>query len=154
MESFYHLNCDRRSRAKTFFSEKGQFFQSGHKAKHCLQRGCFTATIMGFSRSIIKEEIQSSKYDHRISRLLTSGQREGNKTRPRSYWLRQQCLVCLCWTPHYRAHDDTQGKNHFWPTWTVTRLHPATHQTGKGLLLFLFFSPLQILKSNFFKAFQ
>lgn len=110
---------------------------SSHKGPYCLQTLWFTAVIMGLSRLNIKEEIQSSKYDHRIYCWPLV-----NKKRPQSYWLRQHCLLCLCWTPHYSAHDDTLDKNHFWPTWGLTRLQPAAYQTGSQLLSF-FLSFLQ-----------
>lgn len=91
----------------------------------------------------LEEEIQSSKYDHRIFGQLTSGQQLGSKRRPRGYWLRQHWLVCLSWNLPFAARGDTQDKNHFWPTWRVTRLRAAAHQTDSRSLIPSFFYSLE-----------
>lgn len=78
----------------------------------------------------IKEETQSSEYDHRILWQLTSAREEGNKKRPQSYWLRQQSAVCLCWTLHFTARNDVpKKKNHLWPTWRVS-CHPSVQDSS------------------------
>lgn len=63
--------------------------------------------------------------------------KNATKKGPQSYWLRQHSLVCLCWTLHFSAHNDTPNKNHSWPTWRVshqifsTWLQPASHQKSQ-----------------------
>lgn len=69
---------------------------------------------MGFSRLNIKGEIQSSKYDHRIFWLLSSGQRKQQKET--TELLIKTTLPHLSLDSSLSAHDDTQDKNHFWPT--------------------------------------
>lgn len=121
---------------------------SSHKGPYCLQRWCFTAVIMGFSRLNIKEEIQSSKYDHRIFWLLTSGQQGGNKKRPQSYWLRQHCLVCLCWTHSLQCSWWHTGQKSFL-TYMEGHTSAACCTSNRQSAPYFFFSFL--LKRNFFK---
>ena len=65
--------------------------------------------------------------------------KDATKRRPQSYWLRQHSLVCLCWTLHFSARNDTPNKKSFLtymkgqPTFFNSRLQPSTHQTVTSL---------------------